>query len=693
MYELIIFAGTTEGYELSRFAAEQGIQTCVCVATEYGRKSLTANEFLHLSDGRMDADAMREFLRAEMPQMVIDATHPYADKVTVNIREAIEQLPEGLRPKYCRVLRKNAGNSAAYVKKNDSEINAPFIEKTDSSINAAYVKSTDTTANTVYAKDTDSAALFLKTTAGNILLTTGSKELPFFAVHEELRDRLIARVLPLPEPLQICKEAGIETKHIVAMQGPFSQEMNEAILRQYDCRYLVTKESGDAGGFVQKMEAAYACGVTPVVIGRPFEEEGISEAECRRKIIAQFGLHPEPEVSIIGIGPGSKELLTEEAKRELSRSDLLIGAKRIVESVRERQDVVYEYDAERIFAYIKEHNEYRRIAVVMSGDTGFYSGAKRLMGMPGIKARVLCGISSLTYFMSKIRESWDDAVLLSSHGRDTDLVSAAAHNRKVFSILGKSDDVSTLASRLTEYGLGDVSLIVGENLSYKNEKIFTEKARRLTDYVGEALSVVLIVNDTPSVLPAVHGISDAVFTRGDVPMTKEEVRTISLAKLGLMKDSICYDVGAGTGSLSVEMALRAESGRVYAIEKKAEALELIEKNAKKFRCGNLFAVPGEAPDVLVDLPAPTHAFVGGSAGKLTGILETLIQKNPAVRIVINCITLETLNEALTALRTLCEDEPEVVQVNVSRARKVGHSHMMMGENPIYIIAREGEVRP
>lgn len=662
MYELIIFAGTIEGYELSRFASGQGIHTCACVATEYGRKSLTENEFLHLSDGRMDAAAMREFLRAEMPKMVIDATHPYADKVTLNIREAIERLPEEQRPKYLRVLRRKAEH-------------------------------TGTAGNAVYVEDADSAALFLKDTTGNILLTTGSKELPSFAEQEELRGRIIARVLPLPEPLQICIRSGIEAKHIVAMQGPFSQEMNEAVLRHYDCKYMVTKESGSAGGFAEKLEAAYVCGVTPVVIGRPFEEEGISETECRREIIDRFGLHPEPEISIIGIGPGNTDLLTEEARLELSRSDLLIGAKRIVESVRERQDVIFEYDAERIFNYIKEHNEYRRIAVVMSGDTGFYSGAKKLMGMPGMNARVLCGISSLTCFMAKISESWDDTVLLSSHGRETDLVSSAAHNHKVFSILGKSDDVSALATRLTEYGLGNVSMTVGENLSYRNEKIFTEKACRLTDYVGEALSVVLIVNDAPSVLPAVQGIPDAGFTRGDVPMTKEEVRTISLAKLGLMKDSVCYDVGAGTGSVSVEMALRTKNGCVYAIEKKAEALELIEKNAKTFGCGNLHVVPGEAPDALLDLPAPTHAFVGGSAGKLTMILETLVQKNPAVRIVINCITLETLNEALTALRTLCEDEPEVVQVNVSRARKVGHSHMMMGENPIYIITRKGEVRP
>ena len=168
-------------------------------------------------------------------------------------------------------------------------------------------------------------------------------------------------------------------------------------------------------------------------------------------------------------------------------------------------------------------------------------------------------------------------------------------------------------------------------------------------------------------------------------MTKEEVRTVSLSKLKLTEDSICYDVGAGTGSVSVEMALRAHQGIVYAIEKKEEAAELLLQNKKKFAADNLEIVHGMAPDALENLPVPTHAFIGGSSGNLREILQVLLEKNEHVRIVINCITLETISEALSAIREFAFEETEVVQLAASRAKEIGRYHLMMGENPIYMI--------
>ena len=131
-------------------------------------------------------------------------------------------------------------------------------------------------------------------------------------------------------------------------------------------------------------------------------------------------------------------------------------------------------------------------------------------------------------------------------------------------------------------------------------------------------------------------------------MTKEEVRSVSLSKLRLRRDSVVYDVGAGTGSISIECALAADQGRVYAIEWKEDAWKLVAENRKKFGAANLEIVPGRAPEVLKELPAPTHAFIGGSSGSLKAILRTLLRKNPQVRVVVNCITLETVQEVLTA---------------------------------------------
>ena len=158
--------------------------------------------------------------------------------------------------------------------------------------------------------------------------------------------------------------------------------------------------------------------------------------------------------------------------------------------------------------------------------------------------------------------------------------------------------------------MGDVLLYVGENLSYENEKIFVKPASELTEYKGDPLSVICAVNENAGTRLETHGIRDEEFIRGKAPMTKEEVRTVSLSKLRLTADSVCYDVGAGTGSVSVEMALRAWKGQVYAIEKKEDALALLKENRRKFATDNLEIVPGTAPEAMVELPVPTHAFIG-----------------------------------------------------------------------------------
>ena len=191
-------------------------------------------------------------------------------------------------------------------------------------------------------------------------------------------------------------------------------------------------------------------------------------------------------------------------------------------------------------------------------------------------------------------------------------------------------------------------------------------------------------------LPVTHGIVDEQFVRDKVPMTKEEVRAVSLSKLRLMADSVCYDVGAGTGSVSVEMAMRAFKGKVYAIEKNPVAVALLKKNRQKFAADNLEIIEGLAPEALEALETPTHAFIGGSSGNMRAIMEHLLAKNPNVRMVINCIALETVSETLQCLKELPVKDAEIVQLLVGRAKEVGAYQMMMGENPIYIISCTGD---
>ena len=539
-------------------------------------------------------------------------------------------------------------------------------------------------------ESTEEAAAFLSGTEGNIFLTTGSKELAKFTGIPDYKERLFARVLSIPSVIRSCAELGIEGKHLIGMQGPFSAEINEAMLRQFQCSYLVTKDTGLAGGFPEKMEACQRCGVTPVIIGRPLKEEGLSLQDARVFLSKMFGFTLSQKISLEGIGMGAEKTLTLEGKKALNEAELLIGAKRMTEAVQKPgQMVLHEYRSEKIVEYIREHPKYRTVAIALSGDVGFYSGAKKLIDQLDGNVEVICGISSVVYFMSKIGLSWDDAKIVSAHGRNCNLISLIRHNPKVFSILGTEDGVAVLASRLVYYGMGDVTLYVGENLSYENEKIFHDKAANLTEYRGDALSVVTACNEKATPMSAVHGISDGEFLRGKAPMTKEEVRTVSLSKLRLSEDSVCYDVGAGTGSVSVEMALRAWMGQVYAIEKKEDALALLKENKKKFAVDNLVIIPGVAPEAMTELPAPTHAFIGGSSGNMQDIINLLLEKNPKVRIAINCITLETVTEAMNAIRDFGLEDVDIVQLAAARSKSIGRYHMMMGENPIYIISCSG----
>ncbi len=664
MCKILVFAGTAEGYALAEYLYENQVSAHICTATDYGLKYLKEREDFTCSGHRMDREEMGEFLKRGSFSHVVDATHPYASQVSANIRETCrEQSVPCIRVVREELPPEEGGGQIHYV------------------------------------EDLSGAVEFLKGTKGNILVTTGSKELAAFTQLPDYENRVYARVLSLPAVVQSCAGLGFTGSHLICMQGPFSQEMNEAMLGQWDCRYLVTKDTGHAGGFLEKCLAAQNQGAELVIIGRPAQEQGVSFWECKRKLQSICKIPWHPYISLVGIGMGDEGTMTLAGRKACKEAELLIGARRMLQaSAGPGQKVLEEYRADRIVEYLKEHPQYEKIAVALSGDVGFYSGCRPLMDklkkeLPeGTVIQAVPGISSLNYFMAKIGKSWDQAVLASAHGRECNLVHQICANEGTFGILGESGAVASLARKLCSYGMGDVQLFVGEQLSYPQEKIVSAPAEELIDYQGNPLSVFYAQNPCPVLYPG--RIRDQAFIRkaGEgktVPMTKEEVRTLSLAKLELSSHAVCYDVGAGTGSLSVEMAVRAFGGKVYAVERKPEAAELIRENAQKFGRDNLEVIEGLAPEALRGLESPTHCFVGGSSGNLREILETVLEKNPSVRIVMNCITLETLQEAVDALKTLPLKESEVIQVMVSRARSLGRYHMMMGENPIYIISCTG----
>ena len=209
----------------------------------------------------------------------------------------------------------------------------------------------------------------------------------------------------------------------------------------------------------------------------------------------------------------------------------------------------------------------------------------------------------------------------------------------------------------------------------------------------DALSVALVEAELPARIVS-SGLPDDAFLRGGgedgvVPMTKSEVRAVSLSKLRLTEDALCWDVGAGTGSVAVEMALLARKGRVWAIEKRADAIGLLEQNKGKFRLGNREIVEGTAPEACRELPAPTHVFIGGSSGGIREIIALAREKNPRVRVVATAIALESVGELATCMKDKTLAEAETVCLQVSRGKKAGPYHLMLGQNPVYIFTLQG----
>ena len=304
----------------------------------------------------------------------------------------------------------------------------------------------------------------------------------------------------------------------------------------------------------------------------------------------------------------------------------------------------------------------------------------------GVRARVLPGLSSIQLLAAALGRPWQGWNLVSAHGRTCDPVAECMQGRPTFFLTGGSEDPATLCAQLAAEGFGDVQAVVGQCLGTPEEKIFRGSVKELAAGRFNSLSVLLV--EAAEVLPRrAPGLPDEAFERGDVPMTKQEVRAAVLAKLAVRPEDILWDVGAGTGSVSVELALAAPRGRVYAVECRPEGCALIKANREKFRTRNLVLVEGLAPAALSDLPAPDAVFIGGSKGSLAAIVDAALDKNPDARICVSAIALESLSAAVAAL-TAKGRTVQVSQIAVSRARAVGGLHLMMAQNPIYLITGE-----
>lgn len=392
-------------------------------------------------------------------------------------------------------------------------------------------------------------------------------------------------------------------------------------------------------------------------------------------------------IHIISMGVGNLDLLTHAASLAIAQSQVLIGDKRLLEPYSDSgKQLHYATRAPKVLEIVDSCAKDERIAILVSGDVGFYSLSKSVLAGLRESAQLHCGIGSLQYFASKLQISWQDTCLLSLHGRETNLLDKVRKYHKVFLLTGGAHSVNEICGTLVDKGLGTVQVAVGERLSYPDERISQGSAIELQSREFAELSVLMIFNENAEDNPlCTHGLQDECFERGNAPMTKQEVRSVSLSKLELRVQDVFYDIGAGTGSVSIEAGLLLTKGKVFALERDSESVQLIKTNIAKFHIDNIEVIESYAPEGLDNLPAPHKAFIGGSGGKLELILDSIYEKNPNCRVVLNCIALESLSACLAYYKQKTDYKLDIVNITVAKSRKLAGYNMMTGSNPIYII--------
>ena len=692
MKKVLVFAGTTEGRELAELLADSNIKCSVCVATDYALE-LMNDKRLDVHCGRLTEEEMEVLMRDGKFDVVVDATHPYAQIVSQNVRQAADKESISL----IRLRRSTESAEEGFVS----------------------------------FKTHEECSAWLSFQTGNILLTTGSKDLGSYAKNETIKNHLFVRVLPGEESIRLCTANGITGRQIIAMQGPFSAQMNECILREYSIDWMVTKISGHAGGFEEKVEAAKKAGVGVCAILPPSENvcqteisgderkssmyicENVYDTAKKLELLLKEDILSKRSRKIIlsGIGMGNTDGMTREAYHAFEEAEVIFGAERMLENLPGKGITVPYYRANDIISYLIEHPQYTKVAAAFSGDSGFYSGAQSMKkaleeanekGILKSETTILPGISSVSALAARLGVSWNDAVLASIHGRRTNVVNLVRKNTKVFLLLSGKNDFEMLVNKFREAGINHVKISAGYRLSYPDEKLFTfyldEFETKLFD-LPEGVYTCLIENEDCEEQILTPGIDDEIFSRTKVPMTKNEVRVLSISRLELTKNAVVYDVGSGTGSVSIECARLSPDIFVFAIEQKEEAANLTKENAVRLGLSDqILVINKKAPEGFEELPTPTHVFIGGSSGALSDILSAIQKKlivkentkgktdkaSKGVRVVINAVSLETIAQITKLIQTYPVKHVQLTQIQASRAHKLVSYNLMQAQNPVLI---------
>ena len=391
-------------------------------------------------------------------------------------------------------------------------------------------------------------------------------------------------------------------------------------------------------------------------------------------------------IDVVSAGPGNEDLLTAQARRTLDEADAVFCADRTQTLVGNPAVCRHLTPFSKALEDMETlRAEGLQVAVLLSGDAGLYSMLPLLSERFGREAlRVHPGVSSLQAFCARLGIPWQQARILSAHGKQL-TPSALCHTvrsgRMTLLLLDAEHNPRWIRQSLKDGGLENADITVGERISYPDECIGPWEDREY-----DPLSVALIENRTAGWTPRAFALPDDAFIRGKTPMTRREIRAQVAAELNLIPDAVIWDIGAGTGSVTVECALQCPFGRVYAVERDPDALKLIEENIRQFHLQNVDVVAGSAPKALENLPAPTHVFLGGTGGHAAEILALLEKLDTPVRLCGTAVTLESIRVFFDLLQK--KKNFSAVQIAVSRAELMGGYHMLRAQNPVFVFSAD-----
>jgi precorrin-6Y C5,15-methyltransferase (decarboxylating) len=403
---------------------------------------------------------------------------------------------------------------------------------------------------------------------------------------------------------------------------------------------------------------------------------------------------PQHKIYLVGAGIVGWEGVGGKALEVIGQAEVLIGHQRHLEIFPDfKGEKRVLGDLSIMLEYLK--NTEKRVVVLGSGDPNFFGVGRFLMrNLPKERIEIFPNVTSVQYAFARIKEPWDDAIFVSVHGRGIkgaiDRIIAA---EKVAILTDATNTPVAIARELIARGAEGYEVWLCEDMGMPGEKFTKTDVKGLVELPSSPLNILILIKAWEPNLEQypVIGIDDDEFATAKKLITKQEVRAVTLAKLQLQDDLVMWDIGAGSGSVSIEASNLMPNGKIYALEKNPQYLVFVRENLKKFVARNVMLIEAFAPEGLENLPNPDRVFIGGSGGMLEEIIEEVSRRlKPEGVIVLNAVTLDTLTKAVEFL----EDHGyavEVTCINVAKTRNLTEYKMFDAHNPVYIIsARKGE---